>query len=87
MSLGWSLAIISCINGFFFGGKKADWQDTIVERLLNCEVPLQAQYIRVLFCSLKLFVWKFPEKLIIGCSLHRNNRAVMLITKLVEEMK
>ena len=37
--------------------------------------------------SLKLFVWKFPEKLIIGSSLHRNNRAVMLITKLVAEMK
>jgi hypothetical protein len=37
--------------------------------------------------SLKLFVWKFSEKLIISSSLHRNNRAFMLITKLVEEMK
>ncbi|KAL5679693.1 hypothetical protein ACJX0J_006078 [Zea mays] len=34
--------------------------------------------------SLKLFIWKFPKKLIIGSSLHRNNRAVMLITKLNE---
>jgi hypothetical protein len=29
----------------------------------------------------------FPEKLIIGSSIHRNNRAVTLITKLVEETK
>jgi hypothetical protein len=36
---------------------------------------------------LKLFIWKFPEKLIIGSSLHRNNRVVMLITKLIKEMK
>uniref|UniRef100_A0A453LHN9 NAD(P)H dehydrogenase subunit H n=1 Tax=Aegilops tauschii subsp. strangulata TaxID=200361 RepID=A0A453LHN9_AEGTS len=25
---------------------------SVVERLLNCEVPLQAQYIRVLFCEI-----------------------------------
>jgi hypothetical protein len=30
---------------------------------------------------------EISEKLIIDSSLHRNNRAVMLITKLVEEMK
>lgn len=35
-----------------------------------------------------LYVWKFPEKLVICSSLYRNNRAVMFITtKLVEEMK
>jgi len=37
--------------------------------------------------SLKLFVWEFPEKEIIGSSLHQNNRVVMPITKLVEEIK
>lgn len=37
--------------------------------------------------SLKLFVWKFPEKLMMGSSLQRNNNTVMLITKLFEEIK
>ena len=37
--------------------------------------------------TLYTILWKFPEKLIIGSSLHRNNRPVMIITKLVGEMK
>jgi hypothetical protein len=32
-------------------------------------------------------VWKFPQKLIISSSLCQNNIAIMLITKLGEEMK
>lgn len=36
---------------------------------------------------LKLFVWKFFEKLIIGFFFYWNNRVVMFIIKFVEEMK
>ncbi|KAI5000722.1 hypothetical protein ZWY2020_010681 [Hordeum vulgare] len=34
---------------------------SVVERLLNCEAPLQAQYIRVLFSSTP-FLWAFEER-------------------------
>ncbi len=36
---------------------------------------------------LNLFVRKCPKELIIGSSLHRNDKTTMLITKLVKEMK
>jgi len=40
----------------------------------------------VLFFFLDLNM-KFPKKLIIGSSLHQNNRVIMLITKLFEDIK
>ncbi|KAL5665450.1 hypothetical protein ACJX0J_025558, partial [Zea mays] len=47
--------------------------------IMSKEYIIISKWISVIL--LKLFVWKFSEKLIIGC-LHRNNRVVMLITKL-----